>query len=235
MKGIDRINAFLQPNRRRGLLGRAERNVIQRIFRTDPFQMKHLIKAGPQLTEERQGTAEIQHVPLNGPSLGQTGNGLVDHRHENGTGDVLVSGALVEERLDIRLGKNAAAGGDGIGLFGPCRRLVHIRGGRIEKGRHLINKRTRAACTGSVHPDLQRSLKKEYFGILAAQLDDTVRSRHQRIRGHLRRINLLNKGQPGAKRKAHAGGTGNTDTNRLIMDKFLIKPGEKLPGFLCYE
>ena len=49
-----------------------------------------------------------------GLSAGKAGNGLVDHRLENGGGKILTGGAFVDKGLYVCLGKYTAAGGNGI-------------------------------------------------------------------------------------------------------------------------
>ena len=54
-------------------------------------------------------------------TAGKTGNGLVDHRLENGSSKVFLCGTIVDQRLDIGFCKHAAAGCDrvkGLIIFG---------------------------------------------------------------------------------------------------------------------
>ena len=51
------------------------------------------------------------------PALGQAGHRLVHHCLENGSGHVLLPPALIQDGLDIALGKYTAAGGDGVDLL----------------------------------------------------------------------------------------------------------------------
>lgn len=41
--------------------------------------------------------------------LGKSGDGLVDHRLIDACGDIRLRGALIQQRLNVRLGKDAAA------------------------------------------------------------------------------------------------------------------------------
>ena len=47
----------------------------------------------------------------------QSGNGLVHHSLKNRSGQVFLGSAFVDQRLDIGLGKYAAAGRDGVEGF----------------------------------------------------------------------------------------------------------------------
>ena len=59
--------------------------------------------------------------------------------------------ALVEQRLNIALGENAAAAGDGVGVLGLLRQLVHLRRLYVEQRSHLVDEGAGAACTAVVH------------------------------------------------------------------------------------
>ena len=70
-----------------------------------------------QLRQKVQRPAQKGHAAPDGLAAGKAGNSLVHHRLENGGRQVRLGGALVDQRLDIRLGKDAAAGGDGVNLL----------------------------------------------------------------------------------------------------------------------
>ena len=54
-------------------------------------------------------TAQEEHVPLNFPPLSQTGNRLVYHRLINAGSNIFPFCSLIQQRLNVRLCKNAAA------------------------------------------------------------------------------------------------------------------------------
>ena len=83
-------------------------------MRVRVIQLQRLLKALLQTLEEEQRAAEKQHIALDLAALRQTGNGLVDDGLKDGGGYVLLARALVEQRLNIRLGEYAAAGRDGV-------------------------------------------------------------------------------------------------------------------------
>ncbi len=77
-------------------------------------QVERDVEAVAQLGEVLQRAAQEGNVAADGAAARQAGDGLGDHGLEDGRGDVLGAGALVEQRLHVGLGKDAAAAGDGI-------------------------------------------------------------------------------------------------------------------------
>ena len=67
-----------------------------------------------------RGRPEMPHVP-GWFSAGQSADGLVDNSLEDGGGQIFPGGTFIDQRLDVRLGKHAAAGSDGVeGLVILC-------------------------------------------------------------------------------------------------------------------
>ena len=62
---VDRLHAAV---------GRAERHKIERIFRADALRLQRRVKRVPQLREERQRAAQIQHLAADRASLRQAGD-----------------------------------------------------------------------------------------------------------------------------------------------------------------
>ena len=155
---LDSLQAFAQDDRFRRLMRRAERDEIQRVLRTYAGQMQRFVKARAQFAHERQRAAEIDDVALDGASLRQTRDRLVDDRHEDGTRHIRARRALIEQRLYVRFGEYAAAGRDGVGALGFLRFLVHLGRRNAQKRRHLVDERARAARAGAVHAHLERPL-----------------------------------------------------------------------------
>ena len=58
---------------------------------------------------------------------------------------------LVEQRLDIALGKNAAAAGNGVGVLCLLCQLVHLGCFDIQQGSHLVYEGASAAGAAVVH------------------------------------------------------------------------------------
>ena len=111
-----RHSALLQQLRRflkiPGLLRvecRAQRHEQQAVFRAGPGDAQRLVKALPQALGEGQRPAQIQDVAFDGASLSQSRNGLVHNRLINAFGNVGGLSPLIDEGLNIALGKHAAA------------------------------------------------------------------------------------------------------------------------------
>ena len=81
------------------------------------IQLQGLHEPLPQAHEEVEGAAQKDDLALQLPALSEAGHRLVHHRLENGGGHVLLPPALVQDGLDVALGKHAAAGGDGVDLL----------------------------------------------------------------------------------------------------------------------
>jgi len=168
-----------------------------------------VVKALPQDSGEGQGPAQVQDVALDGPALGQPGNGLVHHRLIDAGGNILRLGALVDEGLHIALGEHAAAGGDGVRLLRPLGSGVHLVGAHFQQRRHLVDEGAGAAGAGAVHPHLHAAGEEQDFGVLTAQLDDAVRPRGQLVGRHAGGKHLLHEWDLHALRHAHAGRAGD--------------------------
>ena len=119
--------------------------------------------------------------------------GLVGHGLEDGGGHVGGSGTLVEQRLDVRLGKDAAAGGDGVDLRGALGQLVQAGGVSVQQRRHLVDERAGAAGAGAVHALLDAIVEVDDLGVLAAELDGAVGLRNEGLHGALGGNDLLDK------------------------------------------
>ena len=111
--------------------------------------------------------------------LGQTAYGLFGHGMETGQGQVCLGHALIQQRLNVRLGKNTAPAGhivDAPSLFGQRVQLFHRH---FQESGHLIQKRTGSAGAASVHPHVGGHQPARIFvfteednlGILAAQFN----------------------------------------------------------------
>ena len=146
------------------------------------FRVHHVLRRetqradkGPfQLREEVQRPAQKGHTASDGLATGQAGDGLVDHRLEDGGSQIRQCRAVVDEGLNVGLGKHTAPGGNGINLPIVCRLPIQARGVGLEQGSHLVNERTGAAGTDAVHPLLQATPEVDDLGVLSAQLNGHV-------------------------------------------------------------
>ena len=206
---LQQLRRFQQVPRFLGVKRRAQSHKQQAILRTSSGDAQRLVKALPQALGESQGAAQIQDVSLDGPPLGQAGDGLVHHRLVNALGNVGRLGPLVDEGLDVALGKHAAAGGDGVGLFRCLGGFVHLLRAHFQQRGHLVDEGPGAAGAGAVHPDLQAVGQEQDLSVLAAQLNDDIRSRSQTVGRHTGCEHLLHEGSLHTLRHAHAGRAGD--------------------------
>ena len=77
-----------------------------------------------ELGQEMQRTAEERDVAADRPPLREVADGLVHDRLENRECNIRLCRAVVHERLDIRLGKDAAARRNRINLLSLGREVV---------------------------------------------------------------------------------------------------------------
>ena len=186
-------------------------------------EVERLVEALAQLGEVLQRAAEEGHVAADGVTAGQARDGLVGHRLEDGGGDVLGGRALVEQRLDVGLGEDAAAAGDGVDVLGALGELVEARGVGLEQRGHLVDEGARAAGAGAVHALLDAVVEVDDLGVLAAELDGAVGLGDERLDGALGGDDLLDEleveplGQQHAARAGdgHAHGRVAHDAARL--------------------
>ena len=156
-------------------------------------QVEREVEAVTQLGEVLQRAAQEGDVAANGTAARQARDGLGHDGLEDGGGHVLGTGTLVEERLHIGLGKDAAATGDGIDGGGVGRELVEAARVGVQQGCHLIDERARAAGAGTVHALLDAVVEVDDLGVLAAQLDGDVGGRDEGLDGAFAGDDLLDK------------------------------------------
>ena len=88
---------------------------------------------------------------MHGTAARQARDSLGHDSLEDGGRHVLGAGAFVEQRLDVGLGKDAAAAGDWIDGGGVGRELVEAAGVGVQQSGHLVDERASAAGAGAVH------------------------------------------------------------------------------------
>lgn len=146
-----------------------------------------------QLGEVLQRAAQEGDVAADGTAARQTRDGLSHDGLEDGSGDVLGTGAFVEQRLHVGLGKDAAAAGDGIDGGGVGRELVEAARVGVQQGCHLVDEGARTAGAGAVHALLDAVIEVDDLGVLAAKLDGDVGSGDEGLDGTLAGDDLLDK------------------------------------------
>jgi len=154
-------------------------------------EVEREVEAVAKLGEVLQRAAEERHMAADGATARQTRDGLRHHGLEDGSGHVLGTGALVQQRLDVGFGEHAAAAGDGIDVLGALCELVQPRGIRVQQGCHLIDERAGAAGARAVHALLDARVEVDDLGVLAAEFDGDVGLRNQGLHRALARDDLL--------------------------------------------
>ena len=107
-------------------------------------------------------------------SAREAGDGLVHDCLENRSRKVFTGCALVDERLNVRLRKHAAARRNRVNGLIALRVVVETRGIRLEQGSHLINEGTRAAGADAVHALVYAAGEVDDFCVLAAELNRDI-------------------------------------------------------------
>ena len=181
------------------------------------IQTERLLKALLEALEEEQRAAEEQHIALDLAALCEAGDGLVDDRLKNRGCDILLACALIEQRLDVRLGEHAAARSDGVDALRALREMVKLGRGNVEQYRHLVDERAGAAGAGTVHALFQLTGQKDDLRVLAAELDDDVCRRHVHADRLARSKDLLNEVDVRRLGNAETGRAGDRAVDRRIL------------------
>ena len=125
--------------------------IKQTVFRADAFDIQNTVKGITQTAHKGERSAKIQHIAADGTAFGKTGDGLACYSVKDAGCQIAFFRTLVEQRLDIALGENAAAAGDGVGVVCLLCQLVHLGCFYIQQGSHLVDKSTGAAGAAVVH------------------------------------------------------------------------------------
>ena len=158
--------------------------------------------------QEVQGAAEEHDSSADRAAARQARDGLGGDGVEDGGGQILVGGTLVDEGLDVGLGEDAAARGDRVELGVAGRQLAEAGGIRVQEGRHLVDEGAGAARARAVHALLRGGVQVGELGVLAAQLDDDVDLGVEALGGLGAGDDLLDEGDshgPGGRQAAGAG------------------------------
>ena len=149
-----------------------------RVVRRDDvlvIQLQGADKSRPQFREEMERSAQERYVSADRFAAGQSADGLVDHRLEDGRRQVFFGRSVVDQRLDVGLGKHTAACRDGIERVIVFRIFVQSGCVGLQKGRHLVDERACTAGTDAVHTLLHAAaFKIDDLGVLAAKLDGYI-------------------------------------------------------------
>ena len=180
-----------------------------------------------------QRTAQKCNAATDRLTAGQARNGLVHNRLENRRSQVRLGGALVDQGLNIGLGKHTAAGGDGVDDLIIPGRFVQARGVGLQQRSHLVDERTGAAGADAVHPLFQAALKINNLGVLTAQLNGHVGLRSGVFQSGGHRHHLLDKADAKGLPQIDRAGAGNTDpkpARTKLLPRFLQQSRQRLLG-----
>ena len=183
-------------------------------------QFERLVEAFAQFGEVLQRTAQKRHVAANGATAREAGDGLRHDRLEDGSGDVLLLRALVEQRLHIGFREDAATAGDGIDGGMLARELVQAARIGVEERRHLVDESPRAARAGAVHALLDAVVEVDDLGVLSAKLDGHVGCGDVGLNRGLAGDDLLDEGDVEPLRKQKAARARDGD-GHLLNGEFL--------------
>ena len=177
-------------------------------------------KGSLELCQKVQRAAEEGDMSPDGLALGKTGDRLDDDCLEDGGGKVLLGGALVDQGLDVGLCEHAAARSNRVeGLVVLCVFIQSCRIG-LQEGCHLVDERTGAAGTGSVHSLLDVAVVEvDDLGILAAELNGDVGLGGELFDGACLCDDLLHKGDAEVVGQGETAGTGDHGVDGDVADK----------------
>ena len=168
-----------------------------------------------------QRAAEKSYLARDWPALCKIADRLINDSLKNRKGNIRLFCSVVHQRLDVRLGKDAAARSDRIDLPALGRQLVKPRCIRRKKRRHVIDEGTCPSRTDAVHALLWRIAEVCHLGILAAEFDDRIRFRNQRLHRRGARDNLLHERKSDVLRDAHARRTSQRKGKLFAADDLL--------------
>ncbi len=123
-----------------------------------------------ELAQKVQRSAEERHVAAYRLAARKPRYRLIDYGLKNRRRDIRFFRAVVDERLDVGLGKNTAPRRDGVDHGRVLGELVESRRVGIEQYRHLVDERARTARASPVHALVDAVVQICYLGVLAAEL-----------------------------------------------------------------
>ena len=141
-----------------------------------------------------QRAAEEHDVSADGATAGKTCNGLGCNRAEDRGREILMSGALIDQWLDIRFREDTAARGDRVELSVRFGQRVQSRGVGVEQRGHLVDEGSGSARAGSVHALFGGGVQVGEFGVFTTQFDDDVDFWVEPLGGFRSGNDFLNKG-----------------------------------------
>ena len=166
-----------------------------------------------------QRPAEKRDAAADGLAAGKAGDRLVHHRLKDGRREIGARRALVDKRLDVRLGEHAAARGDGVDLLIVRGLAVETRGIGLQQGGHLVDKRAGAAGADAVHALFEPTFEVDDLGILAAEFDGDIHLRRDALERLRDGDDLLHKGDAERLGKVDRAGAGGAQFERALAER----------------
>ena len=175
------------------------------------IKLKRLIETLAQLRQVLQRTTQERNITPDGTSACKTRDSLRHHRLKNGSSNVFLQRAFVQQRLHVGFRENAAAACNGIngGVLGS--QLVQAARIGVQKACHLVDERARAAGARAVHALLDAVVEEDDLCVFATQLNGNVRFGDERLNCGFAGNNFLHElnVEPLRQKQATRAGNGN--------------------------
>ena len=135
---------------------------------------------------------------------------------ENGSRDVFLACALVQQGLHVGLGEHTATACDRIDGLVTFGQLVQTARIGVEQRSHLVDERTSTTCAGAVHALFDRLAEVDDLRILAAKLDCDVGLGNERLDSGLAGDDLLHEFHVEPLGQKQAARTGDGERCALV-------------------
>ena len=154
-------------------------------------------------------------------AAGQTGDGLVRDGLEDGGRNVLTRCTFIQERLHIRLSKDAAAARNRVDVLGTLGQRIQALCISLHQRGHLVDEGTGAAGAGTVHALLDTVVEVYDLCVLAAELDCGIGLRDQCLNRALGSDDLLHELDTQPLSQEHTAGTSDRNAHHGIPQDLL--------------
>ena len=166
-----------------------------------------------------QRPSKENHRRLNRRSARESAHRLVDHGAIDTGSNIFTGYTLIDQRLNIRLGKHAASGSNGVDLRRRKAHAVKLVVADTQKRGHLIDKRPRSARASAVHACIGAVGKKDDLGILTTQLNDRPCLGKLAANQYRRGVHLLYKQDPQLLGNPHARRARDRHTDASVTHR----------------
>ena len=148
-----------------------------RIFRVNDgisFQLQRADECGTEFRKKMERSSKKSNVAADRFPAGKPRDRLVHNSLEDGCRQIFPGSALIDQRLDIGLRKDTASSGNWIDRLIIFRILIQTSGICLQKICHLVNKRSCAAGTDTVHALFKSVGEINDLGIFTAKFDRNI-------------------------------------------------------------